>query len=32
VYSEIALSRKPFGIWHIYMYTFLVRMTDTVTY
>jgi hypothetical protein len=31
VYSEIALSRKPFGIGHMYIYTFLLRMTDTVT-
>jgi hypothetical protein len=29
--SEIALSRKPFGIGHMYIYTFLLRMTDTVT-
>jgi hypothetical protein len=27
--SEIALSRKPFGIGHMYIYTFLLRMTDT---
>jgi hypothetical protein len=31
LYSEIALSRKPFGIGHMYIYTFLLRMTDTVT-
>jgi hypothetical protein len=27
VYSETALSRKPFGIWHMYIYIFLLRMT-----
>jgi hypothetical protein len=27
-YSKIALSRKPFGIGHMYIYTFLLRMTD----
>jgi hypothetical protein len=31
LYSEIALSRKPFGIGHMYIYTFLLRMTDTMT-
>jgi hypothetical protein len=31
LYSEIALSRKPFEIGHMYTYTFLLRMTDTVT-
>jgi hypothetical protein len=31
VYSELALSRKPFGIGHMYIYNFLLRMTDTVT-
>jgi hypothetical protein len=31
LYSEIALSRKPFGIGHTYIYTFLLRMTDTMT-
>jgi hypothetical protein len=31
LYSEIALSRKPFGIGHMYIYTFLFRMTDTMT-
>jgi hypothetical protein len=30
-YSEIALSRKQFGIGHMYIYTFLLRMTDTMT-
>jgi hypothetical protein len=29
LYSEIVLSRKPFGIGH--MYNFLLRMTDTMT-
>jgi hypothetical protein len=32
LYSEIALSRKPFGIGHMYMYTFLPRVTDTMTF
>jgi hypothetical protein len=31
LYSEIALSRKQFEIGHMYIYTFLLRMTDTVT-
>jgi hypothetical protein len=31
LYNEIALSWKPFGIEHIYIYTFLLRMTDTMT-
>jgi hypothetical protein len=31
LYSEIDLSRKPFGIGHMYIYTFLLRMTDTMT-
>jgi hypothetical protein len=31
LYSEIALSRKPFGIGHVYIYTFLLRMTYTMT-
>jgi hypothetical protein len=31
LYSEIALSRKPLGIGHVYIYTFLLRMTDTMT-
>jgi hypothetical protein len=30
-YSEIALPRKPFGIGHMYIYTFLFRMADTMT-
>jgi hypothetical protein len=31
LYSEIALSRKPFGIGHMYIYTFLLRIADTMT-
>jgi hypothetical protein len=31
LYSDIALSRKPFGIGHKYIYTSLLRMADTVT-
>jgi hypothetical protein len=31
LYSEIALSRKSFGIAHVYIYTFLLRMTDSMT-
>jgi hypothetical protein len=31
LYSEIALSRKPFGIGHMYIYTFLLRTPDTMT-
>jgi hypothetical protein len=31
LYSEIAVSRKPFGIGHRYMHTFFIRMTDTMT-
>jgi hypothetical protein len=31
LYSEIALSRKPFGIGHMYIYIFLLRMTDIIT-
>jgi hypothetical protein len=31
LYSEIALSRKPFGIGHVYRYIFLLRMTGTMT-
>jgi hypothetical protein len=30
LYSEVALSQKPFGIGHMYMYTILLRMTDTM--
>jgi hypothetical protein len=29
--SEIALPRKPFGIGFKYVYSFLLRMTDTMT-
>jgi hypothetical protein len=29
--SEIAVSRKPFGIGHMCIYKFLLRMTDTMT-
>jgi hypothetical protein len=32
LHSEIALSRKSFGIAHMYIYTFLLRMTDTMTF
>jgi hypothetical protein len=28
LYSEIALARKPFEIGHMYIYAFLLRMTD----
>jgi hypothetical protein len=31
LYSEIALSWKPFGIGHMQIHTFLLRMTDTMT-
>jgi hypothetical protein len=31
LYIEIALSRKPFGIAHMYIYTFLLRMAYTMT-
>jgi hypothetical protein len=31
LYSETALSRKPFWIGHMYIYTFLLRVTDTMT-
>jgi hypothetical protein len=31
LYSEIALSRKPFGIGHMYICIALLRMTDTMT-
>jgi hypothetical protein len=31
LYNEIALSRKPFGIGHMYVYNFLLRLTDTMT-
>jgi hypothetical protein len=32
LYSEITLSRGPFGIGHMYIYMFLLRMTDTMTF
>jgi hypothetical protein len=31
MYSEIALSQKSFGIGHMYMKTFLLRIADTMT-
>jgi hypothetical protein len=31
LYSEIALFWKLFGVGHMYINTFLFRMTDTVT-
>jgi hypothetical protein len=31
LYSEMALYRKPLRVGHIYIYTFLLRMTDTMT-
>jgi hypothetical protein len=30
LYSEMALSRKPFGTEYMYVYSFVLRMTDTV--
>ena len=30
LYIQIALSRKPFGIGHMFIQTFLLRMTDTM--
>jgi hypothetical protein len=32
LYSQTALTRKPFGIGHMFIQTFLLRMTDTVTF
>jgi hypothetical protein len=29
--TKIALSRKPFGIGHMFIQSFLLRMTDTMT-
>jgi hypothetical protein len=29
--TKIALSRKPFGIGHMFIKSFLLRMTDTMT-
>jgi hypothetical protein len=31
LYSEITLSRKPFGIGHMYIYNFMLRKTNNVT-
>jgi hypothetical protein len=31
LYSEIALSRKPFGTGHMYIYNFLLRMAYIMT-
>jgi hypothetical protein len=31
LYSEIAQSWKPFGTGHMYIYIFLLRMTETLT-
>jgi hypothetical protein len=31
-YSEIALSQKPLAKGHVYIYSFLLRMTVTMTY
>ena len=31
LYNETALSRKPFAIGHMYIYTFLLRMTSAMT-
>jgi hypothetical protein len=31
LYSEIALSWKEFGTGHVCIYTFLLRMTNTMT-
>jgi hypothetical protein len=32
LYSEIALPQKPFRIGYMYIHTFLLRMTDTMTF
>jgi hypothetical protein len=32
LYSETLLPGKPFGIGHMYIYKFLLRMADTMTY
>jgi hypothetical protein len=29
--TKMALTRKPFGIGHMFLYSFLFRMTDTMT-
>jgi hypothetical protein len=31
LYSETALPRKPFRIGHVYMHTYLLRITDIMT-
>jgi hypothetical protein len=31
LYVEISLSQNPFGIGHMYIYTFLLRMADIVS-
>jgi hypothetical protein len=31
LYSETALSREPFGIGHMYIYSFMLRMTDNMS-
>jgi hypothetical protein len=31
LYSQLVLSRKPVGIGHMYIYTFLLRITNTMT-
>jgi hypothetical protein len=31
LYSEITVSRKPFGIGHMYIYNLLLKMSDTLT-
>jgi hypothetical protein len=31
LYSEKAPSQKPFGIAHMYIYTFLFRMTENMS-
>jgi hypothetical protein len=31
LYGEIALSRKLFEIGYVYIYTFLLRLADTMT-
>jgi hypothetical protein len=32
LYSEMALSRKPFEIGRMYIYNFFLRMTDAVAF
>jgi hypothetical protein len=31
LYSEISLYGRPFGIEHMYIHNFLLRMTDVMT-